>query len=190
MVEGLLWAAQQDDTLFELEFDPSYINAMGLLNHYHRLPLICEWYGRGDLSPDDLNRLLAENWTHGGYPYDMGWKTSDFVEMFRYAEFVTDAPEIELPTDPITVWRGGAPGAVSGLSWSTERSVGEFFAKRNVWKVGRAELWTGSVPPSDVLGFFTGRNEAEIVSDPNRVVDVTTVVAFTGEPAERVSDWV
>jgi hypothetical protein len=182
-----LWDAERSDNLLDLEFKREYIDQFGLLSHYNRLPLICEWYARGNLQEEDANQLLSQWWSHGGYAHHIGgWTHEDWVDMFEYAGFVTDNSEgIAMPQKPLAIWRGGVPGAARGLSWSTSRAVGEFFAKRNVWKVGRAELWQTTISPESVLGIFSGRNEAEVVINPTGLGEIVTVATYRGEQAEQ-----
>ncbi len=74
--------------------------------------------------------------------------------------------------DTIEVWRGVShKQAAKGLSWTTDRS-------KAVWFAGRAKainggtgryLVSGTVSKSDVLAYFTGRGESEIVVLPEKV---------------------
>jgi hypothetical protein len=66
-----------------------------------------------------------------------------------------------LPTIPhkdgprIHAWRGGAVG---DWSWTTDRKVAEFFSKRSGLPVRGHQI-----PVSDVFGYLTRRNEAELL---------------------------
>lgn len=182
--ETTLWEAERADKLDGLEFHPDFIDQMGHLSHYNRLPLICSWYATGQLSSDHLAQLLSRWWTHGGYAHAIGWDAEDWIEMFEYADqFLTDTPGQDPPSEPIEVWRGGAPGAALGMSWTTSQDVGEFFAKRNVWRTGHAELWRSIVSPEFVLGMFSGRNEHEILVNPAGLREVELIATFTGDKA-------
>lgn len=80
-----------------------------------------------------------------------------------------DAEEFaELP-DEITVYRGDCPDG--GWSWSTDRAIAEFFAKR--WNEGWP-LLTGTVEKKYVFGYLTNRGESEIMVNPKHVTVLTT----------------
>lgn len=83
--------------------------------------------------------------------------------------FVTDDTKLtKLLKFPLTVYRGDPDGNL-GMSWTLSKTTARFFAKR---------YGTGANPTifryvvehkREVLAYFTGRNEAEIVLNPTLV---------------------
>lgn len=70
----------------------------------------------------------------------------------------------------LTVYRGVSHAeAVDGLSWTIDRAKGEWFARRNAYDGSPALLATGRVKKADVLAYFAGRNEREIVAFPENI---------------------
>lgn len=69
--------------------------------------------------------------------------------------------------ETLTLWRGDCDDG--GWSWSLERKVGEFFAKR--FSANHA-LLTGTVSKRDVFGYITRRNEAEVMVRREHVHDI------------------
>lgn len=57
--------------------------------------------------------------------------------------------------DPIPAWRGGNVG---DWSWSTERSIAEFFARRH-----KLYARPAMIPKSDVFGYLLARGESELL---------------------------
>jgi len=93
-----------------------------------------------------------------------------------------------LPSE-FTIYRG-APRTeefdIPGLSWTLDRQRGEWFAHRSI-RFGTetrrdAVLHTATVNKADVLAFFDGRGEREIVVLPEDVNDPLTTIV---EPAEK-----
>lgn len=78
--------------------------------------------------------------------------------------------------DEFPIWRGVTHrDAVPGLSWTTDRSRAEWFARRFSSMEGKKPiLASGRVRKADVLAHFLGRAEDEIVVLPERVQQVTT----------------
>ena len=73
------------------------------------------------------------------------------------------------------IWRGaGHPFPESGLSWTTDRQKAIWFAKRNHQSKPHhgAHLAKGIVQKKNVLAYFVGRGEKEIVILPENVMKV------------------
>ena len=58
-----------------------------------------------------------------------------------------------------------------GIAWTTEREKAVWFANRFAVldRFGEPKLLTGVARKEDVLGYFTGRGESEVVMDPAKV---------------------
>lgn len=81
--------------------------------------------------------------------------------------YVMDAEEraafAELPED-LTVYRGfQTEGGEESWSWSLDREMAVWFARRFASSTTTARLATMKVRKADVLAYFTGRKESEIV---------------------------
>lgn len=73
-----------------------------------------------------------------------------------------------------TIYRGfSVPGREAGLSWTTNSVVAKSFARRA--GLGKGEpryLATGKVARKDIIAFFDGRSEYEVVVLPENVRDI------------------
>ena len=69
----------------------------------------------------------------------------------------------ELPHDTFQIWRGGSR---DGFSWTTDVKVAHWFANR--WKQ-ELPVWTATVSKSDVIGFYDGRGEKEVIVHPDYI---------------------
>lgn len=70
----------------------------------------------------------------------------------------------KLLPDELTVYRGFQfDGGEESLSWTLESDRAVWFAKRHQHKGSAAWVATGKVKKENVIAFFTGRNEAEVV---------------------------
>lgn len=153
--------------LLELPFDPAFIEQMDYLSHDERLPLIVAWYSRAELEPDELNRLLADNWSHGGSAAAIDLEEWEWAELFETAGFVTDTPGYVRPASPLAIYRGARLGGERGWSWSTDRDVAAWFARREHDCGTPAVLLRATIAPEYILGVFNDRNEAEVLIDPD-----------------------
>jgi hypothetical protein len=102
-------------------------------------------------------RLLRRWWP------DVEFSSDQALEWFTRASFVTDTSECAL-TGVLTIYRGGLP---DGISWTLERAKAVWFARRNSLFTGEPQdVWRARVQASKVLGYFTQREEDEIVVNP------------------------
>ena len=79
--------------------------------------------------------------------------------------------------DEIVIYRGIRTGSkkINGMSWTTDIEVAKWFSKRfNLGqKVGN--VYEASVSRSDILAYFLGRSEHEIVVDPRGLRNVKRI---------------
>lgn len=89
----------------------------------------------------------------------------------------------------LTVYRGQLPGEAVGIAWSLDRATADKFARG-------AGIRTGSMPGvvletvverADVLGYMTGRGEAEVIIDPRGIV-TRTIQSYTKASAKAETD--
>lgn len=64
----------------------------------------------------------------------------------------------ELQDTPITVYRGGVK---KGFSWTTDINVAKWFSKRYN---GNGTVWVATVTKDDIIGYYDGRNEKEVIA--------------------------
>lgn len=77
----------------------------------------------------------------------------------------------------ITVYQGHTTVRDDGWSWTTERETALWFAHRFAnLEQGTAALSTGTVNKADVLAYFTGRNESEILVERSLVTITNTAM--------------
>ena len=148
-----------------LPFDPSMMDDFLLIPKSMRVRRIALWWSHGCLSQQQLNQLLASEWTDGGWPADMKLGTRRLVRMFRDAGFVTDTEGVVPPTEPMTLYRGAGVHNVRGLAWSTNEEVAIWFARRlhRFMPETYPCLYTVTMPPHHILGRFLDRDEDEVI---------------------------
>lgn len=134
------------------------------------------------LNDYDYSSFLGSMWTIVEFPnVDDNITAPEFVKIFRRADktLLMDEDEQKLYSalpEKITVYRGiRGRGTLKALSWTTDIEQAEWFAKR--WdKKGR--VYSATVRKEDVLAYFCSRNEAEVVVDYTKLMDVTLVKEF------------
>lgn len=128
------------------------------------------------LSDEDYNEMLCSSWTDTENPnQDPNVSIKQWIKYFKMANknLIMCDNELEyynnLPKDkPITIYRGVGKGREPyGLSWTDDKSVAEWFAKR--WKNTDAYMFIGEAYKKDIFAYFNGRNEHELVTNVNKV---------------------
>ena len=119
-----------------------------------RLPPATYWDLLGDVYNDSENV-----WQNYGM-----WKRLLTRRVPGRLAIMTDRERMEyfaLP-DVLTIYRGVHGGHADGLSWTLDRERAIWFATR--WKQPRPTLFTGTVRKADIIGYFSRRNESEVVT--------------------------
>lgn len=143
-----------------------YAKALWWFERPHRLPTLMTYVEEGRVSRSTLRELLPSLWMDTESPSQFG----DIpLRLFRLA-CSKDGPLTDdaegMPSGQITIYRGGDRDEKLGLAWTLDADRARWFATR----YGRSgRVVTASVSASQIFGYFTGRNESEIVVDPARL---------------------
>jgi len=96
--------------------------------------------------------------------------------------FMRDGERAALAAMPerLTIYRGAQLRNASGWSWSLDVERARWFAVR--WHRGEGIVIHATVARSDVIGYLDGREEAEIVCDPDLVAVESVEVVRRPQP--------
>lgn len=131
------------------------------------------------LSLNDFSIFLGNMWTYVEFPNaDPNVRTDEFVSFFKQADpkLLMDAEDYvtwkALP-DEITVYRGiSGDGKVKKLSWTRSEEKARWFAER--WN-SHGRVYRAEIRKEDVLAYFGGRGEDEIVLDPRKLLAIEKI---------------
>jgi hypothetical protein len=123
------------------------------------------------LSDCDYWRLLGELWTDTEFP---GRQQALWLYLFSSSrpgrEQLMESHDLAhyqaLPRE-VTLYRGARPRWARGLSWTLSIEVGARFARRFNFERGR--IYRATVERSQIMAYFSDRDEDEIVIDPRRL---------------------
>ena len=127
------------------------------------------------LSAEDLAIILADAWIQAENPnMDCNVTKAELVSIFKRADkehLMTEAERKRLAT----VYRGvTAYNArnVKALSWTLDKKKAEWFAHR----FGeQGTVYQAQISKGNILAIFTGRNESEVVLNPNKLEQLKTI---------------
>lgn len=136
-------------------------------------------YTKDFLSNEDYSKFLSTVWTYTEYPNnDTNVSTRELLSYFNKSDksILMSKDELEAYNkldSVIAVYRGVKPGAkVRALSWTTDKKVAKWFADRYE-KNGK--VYMAVIDKKDVLAYFLGRNEYEVVVDYNKLKHIKEV---------------
>ena len=134
-----------------------------------RLETLIRRAKRGYFTAEELKDLTAGAWTDGEMiASNVGFGAC--IDLFEISGFVTDSEDDswdKLP-DPLTVYRGidAEYGDANGLAWTLSLERARWFSHYGVQGDSGGEVYRTEICKADVLGYFTGRSEEEIVLNP------------------------
>lgn len=137
-----------------------------------------------DVLPDETYwELLGQIWTDSENIYQNEEQWRDLLTSPRpgHEAMMSDDEKTALaedPADEFPIYRGFIrEGREQGLSWSTNSITAKWFARRLAQDGDTPRLATGTVSKADVIAFFDGRSETEIVVLPENVrnIEITEV---------------
>lgn len=125
-------------------------------------------------------QILAAVWVH----QEQLWRNRKlYLQLFQsprpQRQFLMTAAErrkLDGMPDEFPVYRGFIGKRGMGLSWTTDRAKAEWFARRfaALTHLGQPRLMEGKAKKQDVLAYFNGRKEKEVVIDPAKIRSVKT----------------
>lgn len=121
---------------------------------------------------------MSSAWTLSEAPNgDANMTRRELISAFRSVapEYLMDEEELrqyqELE-DTVTVYRGVTPHNaknIKALSWTLDRDVAEWFAHR----FGEnGTVYEAQIDKNHIFALFTGRNESEVIVNPNYLMDI------------------
>ena len=135
-------------------------------------------------------QILAAVWTD----QEQLWQNRKlYLQLFRsprpQRQFLMTAAErrkLDAMPDEFPVYRGFIGKRGKGLSWTIDQSKAEWFARRfaMLTHLGQPRLMECIVKKKDVLAYFNGRKEKEIVVDPANVRSLKTSAVPPGDDEE------
>ena len=129
------------------------------------------------VSKKDYSEFLAQMWILVEFVNsDTEITPKDFIEIFKEADkkYLMEKEELDiyksLP-DEVVIYRGVKPNSsTKALSWSLNKETAQWFADRFE---ENGKVYSAKIKKKDVLAYFDGRKEQEVVVDFTKLYDIT-----------------
>lgn len=160
--------AQKQAQLTVAKAKGDFSQALMLHERPYRMTRLAEYWAAGHFGKDRLSTLLAFVWVDTEMPSQFGPLP---LQLFKAAGFTTDDPAgWDGLRAPLRLYRGGLRPTRYAISWTLSQEKAQWFARR-FSTVGR--VWTATLDDkARALGYFTGRNEQEVVVAPSSLSHV------------------
>lgn len=153
----------------------SFERAKVFTGSYGRLDFIVRALAEGLITEAEAIKDLPETW-RGADPDDTDPR---FLALWKRARKVkrralTDGQQLPRKHDRLMVFRGQDQGVPFGIAWTLNPMVAVKFANGAATRqhARHGVVYVAFVPRSKVMGYMTGRNESEVVLDPEDLTDV------------------
>ena len=131
------------------------------------------------LSRKDFSEILSDAWIRSENPNDdPNISTKELVSMFKAAdiEYLMEASEREelaALDDEVTIYRGLTSynaNHIKAMSWTLDYDTADWFAHRFHEE---GTVYEAKINKRHILALFNGRNESEVIADPDHLMDIT-----------------
>jgi hypothetical protein len=143
----------------------------------HERPYRAQAFGeiKGKLHHREYWELLGQVWTDSENIWQWGDQVAEFMGSRRpgrrYLMSPAERRALAAMPEILTAYRGlTSRGTRQGWSWTLDKAKAQWFSTRLLAAGDKPVLLEGTVRKSDVLAYFTGRSEEEIVVNPRDVL--------------------
>lgn len=134
------------------------------------------WLHKGDLITDqECADAVYSIWTMQERFYRCGMSKEKLIKMMKLAEksplLQSDIDDLS-DNNTVTIYRGVKENNYRGLSWTIDKSVAEWFARRFGHNGDKCYVFIGTINKKDILALFSSRNEKEVVCDYREIKNI------------------
>lgn len=134
------------------------------------------WLHKGDLITDqECADAVYSIWTMQERFYRCGMCKEKLIRLIKLA---VKSPLLQSDIDDlsdnntVTIYRGVKVNNYRGLSWTIDKSVAEWFARRFGHNGDKCYVFIGTINKKDILALFSSRNEKEVVCDYRKIKNI------------------
>lgn len=133
-------------------------------------------------------------WTMQENFYHCGMSKEKLIKMIKIAEkyplLQSDIDDLS-DEDTVTIYRGVKVNNYRGLSWTIDKNVAEWFARRFGHNGDKCYIFIGIINKKDILALFNSRNEKEVVCDYRKIKNIQCEeIIITDNPESQFDNHV
>ena len=152
-----------------------FSQCLSAINKGNRFDYLNWLHKEGLITDQECANAVYSIWTMQENFYRCGMSKEKLIKMMKMAEksplLQSDIDDLS-DNNTVTIYRGVKVNNYRGLSWTIDKSVAEWFARRFRHNGDSCYLFTGTINKKDILALFSSRNEKEVVCDYRKIKNV------------------
>lgn len=148
---------------------------LSIIRRRDRFDYLYFLYQLGEITDQECADAVYSIWTMQEKVYNCG---ICITKIIKFMHIATKSPSLQSDIDGlsndnmITIYRGVDVNNYKGLSWTIDKRIAEWFAKRFVTNGEKCYVFTGKINKKEILAVFNCRNEKEVVCDYRKIKDI------------------
>lgn len=152
-----------------------FSQCLSAINKGNRFDYLDWLHKNGLITDQECADAVYSIWTMQERFYRCGMSKAKMIKFMKIAE---KSPLVQSDIDDlsdektVTIYRGAKVNNYRGLSWTVDKSVAEWFARRFRHDGDKCYVFTGIINKKDILTLFNSRNEKEVVCDYRKIKNI------------------
>ena len=152
-----------------------FSQCLSAINKGNRFDYLDWLHKNGLMTDQECADAVYFIWTMQERFYRCGMSKAKMIKFMKIAEksplVQSDIADLS-DEKTVTIYRGVKVNNYRGLSWTVDKSVAEWFAKRFGHDGDKCYVFTGRINKKDILALFSSRNEKEVVCDYRKIKNI------------------
>lgn len=152
-----------------------FSQCLSAINKGNRFDYLNWLHKDGLITDQECADAIYSIWTMQERFYRCGMSKAKMIKFMKIAE---KSPLLQSDIDDlsdektVTIYRGVKVNNYRGLSWTVDKSVAEWFARRFGHDGDKCYVFTGMINKKNILALFSSRNEKEVVCDYRKIKNI------------------
>lgn len=171
-----------------------FSQCLSAINKGNRFDYLNWLHKEGLITDQECADAVYSIWTMQENFYRCGMSKEKLIKMMKIAEksplLKSDIDDLS-DEDTVTIYRGVKVNNYRGLSWTVEKSVAKWFARRFRHNGDKCYIFTGTINKKDILALFSSRNEKEVVGDYRKIKNIRCEeILITDNPKSQFDEHI
>lgn len=168
-----------------------FSQCLSAINKGNRFDYLDWLHKDGLITDQECADAVYSIWTMQERFYRCGMSKAKMIKFMKIAE---KSPLVQSDIDDlsdektVTIYRGVKVNNYRGLSWTTDKGIAEWFARRFGHDGDKCYVFTGTINKKDIFALFSSRNEKEVVCDYRKVKNILCEEIIITDNPERQFD--
>lgn len=167
---------------------------LNAINKGNRFDYLNWLHKEGLITDKECADAVYSIWSMQERFYRCGMSKEKLIKLIKLAE---KSPLLQSDIDDlsdgntVSIYRGVKVNNYRGLSWTVDKNVAEWFAKRFGRDGDKCYVFTGTINKKDIIALFSSRNEKEVVCDYRKIKNILCEeIIITENPESKFDKYI